>query len=50
MFCRHVFGNISSGFRGISRVRDRAKYQKPCHWHIYRQAQTVKLEQEIDKK
>ena len=46
MFCRHVFGNISGGFRGIScffgnfagfrgntwisRVRDRAKYQKPC--------------------
>ena len=46
MFCRHVFGNISCGFRGISRflgnfvgfrgnawisrVRDRAKYQKPC--------------------
>ena len=45
MFCRHVFGNISgrfcgislfwgnfAGFRGntwISRVRDRAKYQKP---------------------
>ena len=33
MFCRHVFGNISGGFRGntwISRVRDRVKYQKPC--------------------
>ena len=46
MFCRHVFGNISGGFRGIScfwgnfagfrgntwisRVRDHAKYQKPC--------------------
>ena len=36
MFCRHVFGNISGGFHGISRffgisrVRDRAKYQKPC--------------------
>ena len=46
MLCRHVFGNISGGFRGISRflgnfagfrgntwisrVRDRAKYQKPC--------------------
>ena len=45
MFCRHVFGNISCGFRGISRffgnfagfrgntwisrVRNRAKYQKP---------------------
>ena len=45
MFCRHVFGNMSGGFRGISRfggnfagfrgntwisqVRDRAKYQKP---------------------
>ena len=29
----NVFGNISGGFRGntwISRVRDRAKYQKPC--------------------
>ena len=48
MFCRHVFGNISCGFRGISRflgnfagfrgnawisrVRDRAKYQKPWLW------------------
>ena len=30
MFCRHVFGNISGRFRGISRVRDCAKYQKPC--------------------
>ena len=46
MFCWHVFGNISGGFRGISRffgnfagfrgntwisrVHDRAKYQKPC--------------------
>ena len=46
MSCQHVFGNISGGFRGIScflgnfagfhgntwisRVRDRAKYQKPC--------------------
>ena len=46
MFCRYVVGNISGGFRGISRffgnfagfrgntwisrVRDRAKYQKPC--------------------
>ena len=46
MFCRHVFGNISGGFGGtsrffgnfagfrgntwISRVRDCAKYQKPC--------------------
>ena len=43
MFCRHVFGNISGGFRifggnfagfrrntWISRDRDRAKYQKPC--------------------
>ena len=36
MFCRHVFGNISgrfcgiSRFLGISQVRDRAKYQKPC--------------------
>ena len=45
MFCRHVFGNISGGFCGISRffgnfaefrgstwilqVRDRTKYQKP---------------------
>ena len=45
MFCRHIFGNISGGFRGIScffgnfagfrgntwisRARDRAKYQKP---------------------
>ena len=45
MFCRHVFGFISGGFHGIShfwgnfagfcgniwisRVRDRAKYQKP---------------------
>ena len=45
MFCRHVFGNISGGFRAISRlfgnfagfrgntwisrVRDHAKYQKP---------------------
>ena len=34
MFCRHVFGNISGGFREntwILRVRDCAKYQKPCH-------------------
>ena len=47
MFCRHVFGNISGGFRGISRflgnfagfrgntrisrVRDHEKYQKPCY-------------------
>ena len=46
MFCRHVFGNISGGFCDIScflwnfagfrgntrilRVRNRAKYQKPC--------------------
>ena len=46
MFCRHVFGNISGGFRGIScflgnfagfrgntgisRARNRVKYQKPC--------------------
>ena len=46
MFCRHVLGNISGRFRGISRfggnfagfrgntwisqVRNRAKYQKPC--------------------
>ena len=46
MFCQHVFGNIFGGFRGISRffgnfagfrgktwisrVHDRAKYQKPC--------------------
>ena len=46
MFCGHVFGTISGGFRSISRfsgnfagfrgniwiswVRDRAKYQKPC--------------------
>ena len=46
MLCRHVFGKISSEFRWISRVfvnfagfrrftwnsrlRDRAKYQKPC--------------------
>ena len=49
MFCRHVFGNISGGFRGISpeiwnfrlkfftwilRVRDRAKYQKPWKWKL----------------
>ena len=50
MFCQHVFGNISCGFRGISRflgnfagfrgnawisrVRDRAKYQKPCNMHV----------------
>ena len=48
MFCRHVFGNISGGFRGISRflgnfagfrgntlnsqVHDGAKYQKP--WNM----------------
>ena len=48
MFCRLVFGNISGGFRGISRffgnfagfrgntwisqVRHCAKYQKPCTW------------------
>ena len=36
MFCRHVFGNISGGFRGISRVRDRAKYQKPCQTQTFR--------------
>ena len=51
MFCRHVFGNISGGFHGISRffgnfagfrgntlisrVCNRAKYQKPCHWGTY---------------
>ena len=50
MFYRHVFGNISGGFRGIlhflgnfagfrgntwiSRVRDRVKYQKPWFWHL----------------
>ena len=55
MLCRHVFGKISSEFRGIScvfvnfagfrgftwnsRLRDRAKYQKP--WPIKTMIQNV---------
>ena len=65
MFCWHVFGNISGGFRGISRflgnfagfrrntwisrVRDRAKYQTPWNVDIDPYLRHVKLYADLFK-